>query len=284
MGFLSGLTSAMTGGLIDTGGSIAGTLVQANASKRLMSYQYKLNQKSLLESPTAQLQGIRNAGLNPILYMSQGSTSYPTVSAGSASAPDLGHVGSNAIGHYLQAKRLDQQDRMIEAQVKQSQANADLSASRAKDAEIQANNRQSQMDAERLKLLASTDFARDQLLTGASNRGLNAKKLEQLDSLIKSYQQGIKESDSRIRLNEYNSKGSNWYKNLEAIFSIASDLGIDLKSFIRDKVSSLSSGTQSSAKKDPYEWYWKHKRSKDKPYVDPPNRVYPIGSGLGIGF
>lgn len=82
----SSLGSVASNGINSIFGAFNSAIQYRNQSK-LMDKQYKLNQKSLYESPTAMIQGYKAAGLNPAALNGQFQTA-PTVNGGSASMPN----------------------------------------------------------------------------------------------------------------------------------------------------------------------------------------------------
>lgn len=157
MGILAGIGSIASGvaDMLGAGKSLSHSGASGISSAKSFFYnqlsakrEYERNLQTLRESPTAQLEGLRSAGLNPVLYL--GNAAYPTVSSGSgvsaspASTPAVDNLGrgiNNAIKGMREAKLFDEE-------IKAKQASNDFNAKRyPKELEL--------LDTQREQLMAN---------------------------------------------------------------------------------------------------------------------------------
>lgn len=155
MGFLSSLGSSamsmasgmslhdLTGGWSDFSSRKNSAKYEAELSSRLMAEQYRLNLRSLRESPTAYKEGLLAAGYNPMLAITNG-ISTPTSSLGAAHMPSSRgesrpFAGLAKMENALANKELEKLDTEIAIAKEQSKADLLLkgaqSAKTAKEAE-----------------------------------------------------------------------------------------------------------------------------------------------------
>jgi len=133
-----GAGSAAVGGVFD----LAGAGVQYAASKDLMKYQAKLNQKLRRQAYQDQTYSLREAGLNPILAASGGfGGGGGSASVGLAQAPNLSGIGSRNVAAGAAASSA--KSKAVEAQTRQ-----DL-------ARVQVNLLKAQTETERFKQAAN---------------------------------------------------------------------------------------------------------------------------------
>lgn len=139
MSWISAIASAGA----DAASGLVSSAFQAARNKSLMKYQYDLNQRALLESPSAQKQGLISAGYNPMLAVTQG-MHVPSVGGSSVSAPNI-----NFNSAFSSAKQRD----LLDAQRNQVEAQTDILRAEASSAKSQAalDKEYSEMELEALK-------------------------------------------------------------------------------------------------------------------------------------
>lgn len=121
------------GAALDLASGLFNTGIQYATSKKLMDYQNKLNIQNWhmaneYNSPTAQMERYKAAGLNPnLVYGSLGQTAAGNLSSPSSSGVNPRTNFSGSVTSYMlaaaQAKNLQLQNKNIEAQNKQIEAN-----------------------------------------------------------------------------------------------------------------------------------------------------------------
>lgn len=79
---MSDALSAGIGGLLGAGSSALSSVMNYAYSKKLMDYQYKINQKSLLNSPLQSRKGYVKAGYNPLLALGSPGMGFSANSSG----------------------------------------------------------------------------------------------------------------------------------------------------------------------------------------------------------
>lgn len=135
------MDSNVASSLIGTVGNIAGSLISGaqnyHNTKKLMAYQNDMNvanwqMQNKYNSPGAQMARLREAGLNPSLFYSNGqgvnsASSVPTSTpVSNAGAIDLSHVGTDAVNTYMNMKMQEQQIRNMEVQNNKTDAETNL--------------------------------------------------------------------------------------------------------------------------------------------------------------
>lgn len=158
MGFLSGLTeagaSALSGGLgflSNLGGSIAGGLFNANQAKLNRKFQERMYDKQVQDNinfwnmqneynlPSAQLQRLQDAGLNPMLMYGQGGVQ--NVSTGQPQAGTAPHGAQAQAGsfhtplEFANLALLRAQTKLAESQANKNVAETEESKQRTLDVE-----------------------------------------------------------------------------------------------------------------------------------------------------
>lgn len=118
-------------------GSFGESSLAMHNSRRMMRYAYKMSSKYALNSPSWNVQGLRNAGLNPILAASRGSF-------GDALQPntpngDLSHSGASVDSSLLTRKN---ENRLLEAQASTARKQGDAAMVQAEAAKSNAETNQ----------------------------------------------------------------------------------------------------------------------------------------------
>ena len=120
----SGAISAGAGAL----GGLLSSAYQYHQQRKLMDFQYDLNQRSLKESPSSYRAGLEAAGYNPLLAVNQG-MSTPSAGLSSVSAPNIDPV--SALMAKKQADLLKSQNEKVKAEASIARAEASSAMSQA---------------------------------------------------------------------------------------------------------------------------------------------------------
>lgn len=145
IGALIGAGSALAG---NAAGSFMNSAIGASASRGMARYNYKLQKRGYREFPTAQVEGLRAAGINPMA--AYGSIGGATFSGSNLQSGHDSNIGSSALNDYRENRKLDPAVENMKADTDlktdqgnaatvQAQAAATNAKSQAKVAEAEAN-------------------------------------------------------------------------------------------------------------------------------------------------
>lgn len=145
IGALIGAGSALIG---NAAGSYMNSAIGASASRGMARYNYKLQKKGYREFPTAQVEGLRAAGINPMA--AYGSIGSATFSGGNLQSGHDSNIGSSALNDYRENRKVDPAIENVKADTDlkkdqgsastiQAEAAATNAKSQAKIADAQAN-------------------------------------------------------------------------------------------------------------------------------------------------
>lgn len=144
--------SAGVGALGSIGGSVAGGLFSANQAKKNRAFQERMYNKQVEDTlnfwnmqneynlPSAQLQRLKDAGLNPMLMYGQGGVQ--NVSTGSPDLPSAPHGAQGAPGSFntpidfANLALINAQTKLAESQAKKNEADAGLATSQTKEVDF----------------------------------------------------------------------------------------------------------------------------------------------------
>lgn len=226
-----------TGGLQNSGGDFAAGLVdamfgglkinrQVKAQKELTDYQNNASLKMTQSAPSAQKQGMLNAGLNPASGTYSGNVSSASPSAGDASANVSGKSAAANLAkaqEAVQNKNLTLQDKNIEvlqSAKDKNDADADLARAQAEAVRTDTKNKpREQEDAhnfanvqirsmnqsieESLSRIGVNDAQRVSLIRAADNYAASTRKIFEEINMMP---QQIREILSRVNLNYVNAR------------------------------------------------------------------------------
>lgn len=206
-----GMAGAAIGGLFD----IASSAFNNKYAVQQMQLQNQMNidqwnRENQYNSPTAQMQRLSAAGLNPNLVYGNGATtlsaSSPKLEAAQKKAPDLGQYAVMAVNAMLKQKELDIREKEVDSKVNlnASQANwnkvrSDLDDLKLALEEVTFNNKVAGSDLMLQKLRESIDNLSASTRNYESMIGLNAYRAENLQSQTKLNEAKVAEVASRIR-------------------------------------------------------------------------------------
>lgn len=206
-----GMAGAAIGGLFD----IATASLNNKYAVQQMEMQNQMNidqwnRENQYNSPTAQMQRLSAAGLNPNLVYGSGATtvsaSSPKLEAAQKKAPDLGQYAVMAVNAMLKQKELDIREKEVDSKVdlNATQANwnkvrSDLDDLKLALDEITFNNKVAGSDLMLHKLRESIDNLNASTRNYESMIGLNAFRAENLESQTKLNNAKVEETYSRIK-------------------------------------------------------------------------------------
>ena len=205
-----GMAGAAIGGLFD----IATSALNNKYQQQQMQLQNQLNidqwnRENQYNSPTAQMQRLSAAGLNPNLVYGNGATtlsaSSPKLEAAQKKAPDLGQYAVMAVNAMLKQKELDIREKEVDSKVNlnASQANwnkvrSDLDDLKLALEEVTFNNSVAKSDLTLQKLRETIDNLNASTRNYESMIGLNAYRAENLESQTKLNDVKVEETIARI--------------------------------------------------------------------------------------
>lgn len=137
-----GIAAAIGAG-IGAAGNILGSATQSAMgyymSKKMAKYNYNLQKRGYKEFPTAQVQGLRAAGINPMV--AYGSIAGAAAHSGNYQAAPGSDLGSSAVNNFRENRKVDPQLENINAdtQMKKDQGNAAMMNAKANLLASQAN-------------------------------------------------------------------------------------------------------------------------------------------------
>lgn len=206
-----GMAGAAIGGLFD----IASSALNNKYAVQQMELQNQMNidqwrRENQYNSPTAQMQRLSAAGLNPNLVYGSGATtlsaSSPKLEAAQKKAPDLGQYAVMAVNAMLKQKELDIREKEVDSKVdlNATQANwnkvrSDLDDLKLALEELTFNNKVAGSDLMLQKLRESIDNLNASTRNYESMIGLNAVRAENLQSQTKLNNAKVEETYSRIK-------------------------------------------------------------------------------------
>ena len=174
---MSLLAAAAIGAGVGAAGNLLGSASQSAMgyymSKRMAQYNYDLQKKGYLEFPTAQVAGLRAAGINPMV--AYGGIAGAQAHAGNYQAAPGSDLGSSAINNYRENKKLDPALKNIQAdteakyaQAGAAQAQAGAAADQGKASLINAmtNAKRVQAEVDLMKQQGSSIESRDPTKSG----------------------------------------------------------------------------------------------------------------------
>lgn len=144
--------SAGVGALGSIAGAVAGGLFSANQAKKNRAFQERMYKKQVEDTinfwnmqneynlPSAQLQRLRDAGLNPMLMYGQGGVQ--NVATGSPDLPSAPHGAQASAGsfntplEFANLALVNAQTKLAESQAEKNTADAKLATSQTKDVEF----------------------------------------------------------------------------------------------------------------------------------------------------
>lgn len=130
---MSMLAAAAVGAGIGAAGNLLGSASQSALgyafSKRMAKYNYDLQKKGYQEFPTAQVEGLRAAGINPMV--AYGGIAGAQAHAQNYQAAPGSDLGSSAVGNYRENKKLDPTVENIQADTKAKYAQAEAAEAQA---------------------------------------------------------------------------------------------------------------------------------------------------------
>lgn len=206
-----GMAGAAIGGLFD----IATSALNNKYQQEQMQLQNQMNidqwnRENQYNSPTAQMQRLSAAGLNPNLVYGNGATtlsaSSPKLEAAQKKAPDLGQYAVMAVNAMLKQKELDIREKEVDSKVNlnasQAQWNkvrSDLDDLKLALEEVTFNNSVAKSDLMLQKLRETIDNLNASTRNYESMIGLNAVRGENLQSQTKLNEVKVQETFSRIK-------------------------------------------------------------------------------------
>ena len=206
-----GMAGAAIGGLFD----IASSALNNKYAQQQMQLQNQMNieqwnRENQYNSPTAQMQRLSAAGLNPNLVYGNGATtlsaSSPKLEAAQKKAPDLGQYAVMAVNAMLKQKELDIREKEVDSKVNlnasQAQWNkvrSDLDDLKLALEEVTFNNSVAKSDLMLQKLRETIDNLNASTRNYESMIGLNAFRSENLQSQTKLNEAKVQETFSRIK-------------------------------------------------------------------------------------
>lgn len=125
----AGYGSGLIGGILDAAIGPVMANVQFKRSKHVSNRQMKAMQFIAENQPSWAQEGLRRAGLNPILAATRGlamPASAPKVDAAMAESGGISDALSRGVSSARQLKVLESQARLLEAQARKSEVEADL--------------------------------------------------------------------------------------------------------------------------------------------------------------
>lgn len=151
------LTAAAIGAGINAAGNLLGSASQSAMgqymSRHMAKYNYDLQKKGYLEFPTAQVAGLRAAGINPMV--AYGGIAGAQAHAGNYQAAPGSDLGSSAMDSYREGKKMDPMLKNIQAdteakhaQAGAAQAQAGAAANQGEASLINAMTNAKRVDAE----------------------------------------------------------------------------------------------------------------------------------------
>lgn len=180
------LAAAAIGAGINAAGNLLGSASQSAMgqymSRHMAQYNYDLQKKGYLEFPTAQVAGLRAAGINPMV--AYGGIAGAQAHAGNYQAAPGSDLGSSAMNTYREGKKLDPALKNIQAdteakyaQAGAAQAQAGAAADQGKASLINAmtNAKRVQAEVDLMKQQGSSIESKDPTKSGwgAADRYFN---------------------------------------------------------------------------------------------------------------
>ena len=176
---MSLLAAAAIGAGVGAAGNLLGSASQSAMgyymSRHMAQYNYDLQKKGYLEFPTAQVAGLRAAGINPMV--AYGGIAGAQAHAGNYQAAPGSDLGSSAVDSYREGKKMDPTLKNIQAdteakyaQAGAAQAQAGAAADQGKASLINAMTNAKRVNAE-ISLMQSKDPT--QSSWGAADRYFN---------------------------------------------------------------------------------------------------------------
>lgn len=139
------IVGAATGGLLNIGGGIASSALQYSTSKKMSKYnselQYQNQLRGYKEFPSAQVEGLRRAGINPMLAYGGIAGATANTSPGPAmAAPNMSNIGSSAVSDFNKSREVNLQTKQTQSVIDANAASAEKARAEAKAALMNADS------------------------------------------------------------------------------------------------------------------------------------------------